>query len=68
MDVRVSAEGDEGERWSRLTAFADALVEAGGRILAPFPQHHVVMADPEGNEFCVGFAGIDDGRTGTQKH
>jgi predicted enzyme related to lactoylglutathione lyase len=28
-------------------------VEAGGRILGEFDGHHVVMADPEGNEFCV---------------
>lgn len=45
----MSYAGDEDERWSRLTAFAD-------------PKHHMVMADPEGNEFCVGFAGLDDGR------
>jgi hypothetical protein len=26
---------------------------AGATALQPFPGHHVVMADPEGNEFCV---------------
>jgi hypothetical protein len=26
---------------------------AGGSVLATFEGHHVVMADPEGNEFCV---------------
>ena len=29
---------------------------AGGRVLAEFGQEHVVMADPEGNEFCVAVA------------
>jgi hypothetical protein len=33
--------------------------------MVAFPMHHTVMADPEGNEFCVGFTGIDDGRLGT---
>jgi predicted enzyme related to lactoylglutathione lyase len=29
------------------------LVGAGGRVIAEIREHHVVMADPEGNEFCV---------------
>jgi hypothetical protein len=65
MDIRVSGAGADDERWRRLTSFADTLVEAGGRIMVAFPMHHTVMADPEGNEFCVGFTGIDDGRLGT---
>ncbi|MEU4243395.1 VOC family protein [Actinoplanes sp. NPDC026619] len=29
------------------------LVAAGGSVQATFDGHHVVMAGPEGNEFCV---------------
>lgn len=46
MDIRV---GD----WPRVLAEADELVAAGGTIMATFEGHHIVMADPEGNEFCV---------------
>jgi hypothetical protein len=28
-------------------------VAAGGTIQAVFEGHHIVMTDPEGNEFCV---------------
>ena len=62
MDVRVTSEGSQEERWERLMALVGALVDAGGRVLDTFAHHHVVMADPEGNEFCVGFTGLDDGR------
>jgi hypothetical protein len=62
MDVRVSGQGSKEDRWRRLSALADELVGAGGTVLRPFKDHHVVMADPEGNEFCLGFAGVDDGR------
>jgi hypothetical protein len=50
MDVRVGRSADQ---WARISAKADELVAAGGRVLATFEGHHVVMADPEGNEFCV---------------
>ena len=30
-----------------------ALGAAGAATLQEFTGHHVVMADPEGNEFCV---------------
>lgn len=63
MDVRVSDEGTEDDRWRRVMALAEVLVEAGGTVLHPFPMHHVVMADPEGNEFCLGYTGVDDGRS-----
>jgi hypothetical protein len=53
MDVRVPGHGTPEERWERIRAEAGRLVEAGGRILGEFDGHHVVMADPEGNEFCV---------------
>jgi len=33
--------------------WVDRLAAAGATRLAVFEGHHVVMADPEGNEFCV---------------
>jgi len=47
IDVRVGAR-------DRIPAKVEELVAAGGRVLAAFDGHHVVLADPEGNEFCVG--------------
>ncbi|WP_349497593.1 VOC family protein [Amycolatopsis taiwanensis] len=41
------------ERWARIKAESGRLVAAGGIVLEEFDGHHVVMADPEGNEFCV---------------
>jgi hypothetical protein len=44
-------------RWSRIQAMVERLAAAGGTVLAQVGQggrpDHVVMADPEGNEFCV---------------
>jgi hypothetical protein len=56
MDIRVPGDGSPDERWARIRAEAERLVGAGGRILTEFDGHHVLMADPEGNEFCVGAA------------
>jgi hypothetical protein len=53
LDIRVPVRGGPEERWAAIRAEAARLVEAGGRVLAEFDGHHVVMADPEGNEFCV---------------
>ncbi|MFC3381695.1 VOC family protein [Couchioplanes caeruleus subsp. azureus] len=50
IDVRV---GRSAQQWERILAKVRELVAAGGRVLATFEGHHVVMADPEGNEFCV---------------
>jgi hypothetical protein len=58
LDVRVGGrEATDGERWSRITAAVDRLTAAGATVVrqddwqgAP---HHMVMADPEGNEFCL---------------
>ncbi|MFF5289998.1 VOC family protein [Paractinoplanes globisporus] len=50
IDVRV---GKGPDAWPRILAKVDELVAAGGRVLATFDNHHIVMADPEGNEFCV---------------
>jgi Glyoxalase-like domain len=53
MDVRVAGAGSADERWARITEAVDRLAGAGATALHAFPGHHVVMADPEGNEFCV---------------
>jgi hypothetical protein len=43
-----------------LAAEVQRLVDLGATVLlehqgmfGPWPEHHVIMADPEGNEFCV---------------
>ena len=51
-DVRVAGAGAD-ERWARITEKADELRAAGASVLREFQGHHVVMSDPEGNEFCV---------------
>jgi hypothetical protein len=53
MDLRVSGSGSSDARWERVTAEVQRLVAAGASVLTEFPWHHVVLADPEGNEFCV---------------
>jgi hypothetical protein len=59
LDVRA-APGLEGEaRMAALEAEAERLVALGAARLArhepaaPFSSGHIVMADPEGNEFCL---------------
>lgn len=56
IDVRVPGHGSSDERWARIEAEAERLVRAGGSVLERFDGHHVMMADPEGNEFCVAAA------------
>ncbi|EST39258.1 glyoxalase [Streptomycetaceae bacterium MP113-05] len=56
MDVRVPGHRDPAEQWGRITAESERLVRAGGTVLEEFDGHHMVMADPEGNEFCVAAA------------
>jgi hypothetical protein len=53
MDVRVSASAAADQRWTTITETVTRLTAAGATQLQEFPGHHVVMADPEGNEFCV---------------
>jgi hypothetical protein len=53
LDVRVAGTGTPEQRWARVVAHVARLTEAGGSVLHEFAGHHVVMADPEGNEFCV---------------
>ncbi|MGN5631557.1 VOC family protein [Streptomyces sp. AC154] len=54
MDVRVPGHGTPEERWARISTESERLVRAGGTVLEAFDGHHIMMADPEGNEFCVG--------------
>ncbi|GAA3225766.1 VOC family protein [Actinocorallia longicatena] len=53
LDIRVPSGGTPAERWARTRAEAARLVTAGATVLAEYSGHHIVMADPEGNEFCV---------------
>jgi hypothetical protein len=53
LDVRVSTEVPPAERWVTVNRKVAELVAAGGRVVWEDPDHHIVMADPEGNEFCV---------------
>ena len=53
LDLRVAGTGTAEERWARIEREVDRLTAAGATVLQPFPGHHVVMADPEGNEVCV---------------
>ena len=53
IDLRVAGNGEPTERWDRITDVVARLTDAGGSVVAEFTGHHVVMADPEGNEFCV---------------
>jgi hypothetical protein len=53
LDLRVAGEGPADQRWARITEQVEQLVALGARPLEFVDGHHVVMADPEGNEFCV---------------
>jgi hypothetical protein len=53
LDVRVADSCDVDERWARIAEMAERLTVAGATTLQEFTGRHVVMADPEGNEFCV---------------
>ncbi|CAG7597613.1 VOC family protein [Actinacidiphila bryophytorum] len=53
LDIRVPGHGTAAERWQRVESEATRLTTAGAHVLARFEGHHIVMTDPEGNEFCV---------------
>ncbi|MBB5957051.1 hypothetical protein FHS29_003644 [Saccharothrix tamanrassetensis] len=53
IDIRVSGEGSPEQRWAQVTEHVERLTAAGGKVLRVDGRHHVTMADPEGNEFCV---------------
>jgi hypothetical protein len=53
IDVRVGRDGSPERVWARVEAKVAQLVAAGASVLTVAGTHHVVLADPEGNEFCV---------------
>ncbi|MFU8946650.1 VOC family protein [Mycetocola zhadangensis] len=61
LHIDIHAGGSRGEswdaRWPRVLATVDDLIEAGATLIRQFDVEgqpdHVVMVDPEGNEFCV---------------
>ncbi|MCX3062412.1 VOC family protein [Streptomyces beihaiensis] len=53
IDIRVPGHGSPRERWARVEAEAERLLRAGATVVERYGDHHFVMADPEGNEFCV---------------
>jgi hypothetical protein len=53
LDLRVSGQGTPDQKWSRVTDEVTRLSALGAVLFQEFAGHHVVMADPEGNEFCV---------------
>lgn len=53
IDVRVAGAGRPEEQWGRITAKAAELMAAGATVVGEHAEHHIVMADPDGNEFCV---------------
>lgn len=56
IDIRVPGHGSSDERWARIRSKSARLVEAGGSVYEVAEGHHIVMTDPEGNEFCVAAA------------
>jgi hypothetical protein len=61
LHLDIQAGGGRAEpqdlRWSRVTALVGRLVAAGASVVGEVARDgvpdHVVMADPEGHEFCV---------------
>jgi len=53
MDLRVSGQGTSDQKWSRINEEVTRLRALGAVVLQVDDGHHIVMADPEGNEFCV---------------
>jgi hypothetical protein len=53
MDLSVSADALPDEKWSTVIAEVSRLAAIGATVLWTEDGHHVVLADPEGNEFCV---------------
>lgn len=57
LDLNVSAGApDREEGWRRVLAHVDKLVAAGASVQGEVNEplgHHMVMLDPEGNEFCI---------------
>jgi hypothetical protein len=53
-DGRRRAERDEVDaEVARLTSLGASVIRKHDSAWGPWPEYHYVMADPEGNEFCV---------------
>ena len=53
FDLVVSGEGSPDQQWQRVTDEVERLRALGASVLAECSGHHILIADPEGNEFCV---------------
>jgi hypothetical protein len=54
LDLRVTQGGDPNrEPWDQIQDTVERLIALGASVIHRNPPRHVVMADPEGNEFCV---------------
>jgi Glyoxalase-like domain len=56
VHLDIAAPASQAEHRDRVDAYVERLVGLGARVLHPGIEHgtyFVVMADPEGNEFCV---------------
>lgn len=53
LDLRVSGQGTPEQKRNRVEEEIVRLRSAGASVVTPFDGHHVLMAGPEGNEFCV---------------
>jgi catechol 2,3-dioxygenase-like lactoylglutathione lyase family enzyme len=54
IDIRVAAgTGDDADQWATITAATARLAAAGATVIQEYHGSHIVLADPEGNEFCV---------------
>jgi hypothetical protein len=53
LDHYVSEGVDPADRWTTIRTEVDRLGALGATVVATVDDHHVVMADPEDNEFCV---------------
>jgi hypothetical protein len=51
MDIDIA--GPVENREALLTTEATRLANAGATMVRPYDGHHIVLADPEGNEFCI---------------
>jgi hypothetical protein len=53
IDIKVARTGAPEDRRKLIIEEVSRLLAAGATIVWEDPEHHVTMADPEGNEFCV---------------
>lgn len=53
MDLHVSDGPGSTGRWDRIVEISEDLTDAGGAVITIYDDHHIVMRDPEGNEFCI---------------